>query len=73
MDKVTETVRLFDYAHPTMMAERAIRALHDAALARDWSAAQRHALAVMACITEVHTALAIMENREIEAERRRVK
>jgi hypothetical protein len=41
------TVEIVDYAYPCMMAERALKKLHDAMLARKYDEAMSHARTVM--------------------------
>lgn len=45
MDQITELV---DYAYPCMMAEKALRELHDAMLRKDYDVALEKALITMA-------------------------
>ena len=45
MDQITELV---DYAYPCMMAEKALRELHDAMLRKDYDVALEQALITMA-------------------------
>jgi hypothetical protein len=42
------TVEVVDYAYPCMMAEKALKELHQAMLDNDYDAALEHALAAMA-------------------------
>ena len=55
---------MIDYAYPTMMAEKALKDLHDAMLERRYDDAKAAALT---CITEVklaRLAIEIMEERD---------
>lgn len=61
MDKVTEIANFVDYAHPTMKAEKALKALHDAALEKDWNEALQQALQTIRWATEAHAALKVMQ------------
>ena len=64
MDKATEIVNFVDYAHPTMMAEKALRALHDAALEKNWNEALQQALPTIKWATEAHAALKVMQQSD---------
>lgn len=61
MDKATGIV---DYAYPTMMAEKALRLLHEAALEQDWFGSRTHALEAIKWAVEAHAALLVMEHKE---------
>lgn len=61
MDKVTEIANFIDYAYPTMMAEKSLKALHDAALEKDWNEALQQALQTIRWATEAHAALKVMQ------------
>jgi hypothetical protein len=63
MDKVTEIADFVDYAHPTMKAERALKALHEAALEKNWCEAREQALQTIRWATEAHAALRVMEQK----------
>lgn len=58
MDK---TMEIADYAYPTMMAEKALKALHDAALEKNWNEALQQALVTIKWTTEAHAALKVMQ------------
>jgi hypothetical protein len=47
-----------------MMAEKALRALHDAALEKNWYEARQQALYTIKWATETHAALLVMEQKE---------
>lgn len=64
MDKVTEIVSLVDYAYPTLKAEKALKALHDAALEKNWNEARQQALLTIRWATEAHAALLFMEKKD---------
>lgn len=64
MDKVTEIANFVDYAYPTMMAEKALRALHEAALEKNWIEARQQALNTIRWATEAHAALKVMEQKD---------
>ena len=56
--------QVVDYAYPTLKAEKALRALHDAALAKNWAEAREQALQTIRWATEAHTALTVMEQKD---------
>ena len=60
MDKPME---IADYAYPTMMAEKALKALHDAALENNWHEALQQALITIKWTTEAHAALKVMQQK----------
>lgn len=64
MDKATEIVDLVDYAYPTLMAEKALRALHDAALENNWNEALQQALYTIKWVTQAHAALKVMQQND---------
>lgn len=64
MGKHMATADLIDYAFPTMMAEKALAALHKHALAKEWEDAQQAALDAIKWTAEAHAALMVMEDRE---------
>ena len=64
MDQVTEIASFVDYAYPTMMAEKALRALHEAALEKNWIEARQQALNTIRWATEAHAALKVMEQKD---------
>lgn len=55
---------LIDYAYPAMMAEEALKRVHNATLNRDWDSAKEQTLLALQWVTEVHSALLVMEQRE---------
>lgn len=61
MDKPTE---IADYAYPTIMAEKALRALHEAALENNWHEALQQALITIKWTTEAHAALKVMQQKD---------
>lgn len=63
--KTVESIAAFvDYAHPTMMAEKALKALHHAALMKDWFEAREQALLTIKWASEAHAALMIMQKED---------
>lgn len=64
MDKATATANFVDYAYPTMMAEKALKDLHEAALEKKWYEARQQALNTIRWATEAHAALLVMEKKE---------
>lgn len=58
------TAEVIDYAHPAMMAEKALKALHDAALQCDWYEARQQALMAIKWAAEVHSALVVMQQKD---------
>ena len=61
MEKATETVKVIDYAYPTIMAERALKDMHNAALERKWVIAQEHALEASNWIAKAIATLMVAE------------
>jgi hypothetical protein len=61
MDKPTEIV---DYAYPAMKAEAALRALHEAALKKNWYEALEQALQTIRWAAETHAALKVMQQKD---------
>ena len=61
MNTSQELTSFVDYAYPTMMAEKALKALHDAALEKNWIEARQQAINTIRWATEAHAALKIME------------
>lgn len=61
---MVRTTDIVDYAYPTMMAENAMKALHQAALRRDWEEAREQALVAIEWMAEVHSALRVMEREQ---------
>ena len=61
MDKHTELV---DYAHPAMKAEKALRAVHEAALEKNWYEALEQALQTIRWAAETHAALKVMQQED---------
>jgi hypothetical protein len=64
MDKVTEIASFIDYAYPAMMAEKSLKALHDAALAKNWNESLQQALQTIRWATEAHAALKVMQQED---------
>ena len=56
---------MIDYAYPTMMAEKALKELHEAMLARKYEAAQEAALR---CINECRIAYHCITQAEMDDE-----
>jgi hypothetical protein len=61
MHKETEIV---DYAYPAMMAEKALKAMHDAALEKNWHGALDSAIMTIKWVTEAHAALKVMQQKD---------
>lgn len=61
---VEEVAGFVDYAHPAIMAEKALRAMHDAALQCDWYEARQQALMSIKWAAEVHSALVVMQQKD---------
>ena len=57
---------LIDYARPCMMAERAMRDLHEAMLMKDYDIALEHA---MAALIETRLAMAAIRHEKEQAQR----
>lgn len=53
-----------DYAYPTMMAERALKELHNAVLAKRWDDAQRSGAEASRWVDEARDALLEMRKRD---------
>lgn len=64
VNTVKEMAEFVDYAYPTMMAEKTLKALHDAALEKKWYEARGHAMQAIVWLTEAHTALRIMQQED---------
>ena len=64
METVKQVATFVDYAYPTMMAEKAIRAVHEAALEKDWYVAREEALMAIKWAAEAHAALIIMQKED---------
>ncbi len=58
------TAEVIDYAYPAMMAEKALKAMHDAALEKDWYVARDQALMTIKWAAEAHAALLIMQKED---------
>lgn len=56
-----ETVNLIDYAHPCMMAERALKNLHEAMLMKRYNEAIEHG---MTALTEMRLTLAAIRHEK---------
>lgn len=52
---------MIDYAYPTMMAEKALKELHEAMLARKYEAAKEAALRCMSEAKIAYHAVSVME------------
>lgn len=61
------TVEIVDYAYPCMLAERALKKLHEAMLARNYDEAMSHARTVM--VEAKITYNAILHEKEKHEER----
>lgn len=67
MERVMAIVKgeqVVDYAYPTMKAEKALKALHDAVLADNLAEARQQALYAIKWVTEAHAALKVMEEKQ---------
>ena len=64
MNTVQDVTSFVDYAYPTMMAEKALKTLHEAALDKNWYEARQQALETIRWATEAHAALKVMEQKE---------
>lgn len=64
MERAMGTVKVIDYAYPTMMAERALKDMHNAALERKWEKAQEHALEANSWIAKAIATLMVAELKE---------
>lgn len=58
------TEEVVDYAYPAMMAERALKRVHDAALEKDFELAMDEAVNAMAQMRKLHTALCEMQDKQ---------
>lgn len=56
--------KLIDYALPTIRAEQALKALHEAALEGNFVEAREQALQTIRWATEAHAALLMMEGKK---------
>lgn len=59
-----EIADVVDYAYPTMMAEKALKELHNAALEKNWCEAREQALMTVKWAAEAHAALVVMQNED---------
>ena len=59
-----ESMNVVDYAYPTMMAEKALLALHNAALDKNWYEARQQALMAIKWAAEAHAALLVMQQKD---------
>lgn len=59
-----ESMNVVDYAYPTMMAEKALLALHNAALEKNWYEARQQALMAIKWAAEAHAALLVMQKQD---------
>ena len=57
------TEEVVDYAYPAIMAERALKRVHDAALDKDFDLAMDEAVNAMAQMRKLHNALWFMQNK----------
>lgn len=67
MDKVMAIVngeQVVDYAYPALKAEKSLKALHDAALEKNWNEALQQALYTIKWATEAHAALKVMQQND---------
>ena len=62
-NQTTEITTVIDYAYPTLMAEKALRNLHEAALANNYADAREWAAEAVVRIMDAHAALLVMEDR----------
>jgi hypothetical protein len=58
------TAEVIDYAYPALMAEKALKALHDAVLEKNYIEAREQALMTIKWATEAHAALKVMEKED---------
>lgn len=58
------TAEVVDYANPAIMAEKALRAMHEAALERNWYEAREQALMTIKWAAEAHAALLVMQEKD---------
>lgn len=58
------TEEVVDYAYPAMMAERALKRVHDAALDNDFDLAMDEAVNAMAQVRKLHAALCVMQDKQ---------
>lgn len=56
---------MIDYAYPTMMAEKALRELHEAMLSRKFETAREAALRCMAECKLVYHSITVMEEEYV--------
>lgn len=61
---VEEVAGFVDYAHPAIMAEKSLRAMHEAALERNWYEARDQALMTVRWAAEAHAALVVMQQKD---------
>ena len=64
METVKDIAAFVDYAYPTMMAEKALKALHDAALEKNWFEAREQSLLTIKWAAEAHAALMFMQKED---------
>lgn len=55
---------MIDYAYPTMMAEKALKDLHDAVLSRDYTAAQNRAQEAVKWVMTASAAIEVQKLTE---------
>lgn len=58
------TTKIVDYAYPAMMAERALKQMHEAALNKDYETAMNEVVNAIEQMQYLHTALWVMQERE---------
>lgn len=61
---------MIDYAYPTMMAEKALRELHDAMLKRQFEQAKEAALRCMVECKVAYHSITVMEDEYVKASTR---
>ena len=59
-----EPMNLKDYAHPTMMAERCLKDVHDAVLDKNWDKAHERSKEVIKWVWEIQEALYEMRKKD---------
>ncbi len=64
MNTSQELISFVDYAHPTLMAEKSLKALHEAALEKNWNEALQQGLQTIKWTTEAHAALKVMQQND---------
>lgn len=59
-----EVAKVIDYAYPTMMAEKALKNLHDAMLEQDYDEALRYALIAHSEAKMAYNAILIQKEKQ---------